>query len=353
MEEKITYAPPGAAARKQTAPDPHIEDLTKRTQENLVTPARNETEAAAKNGYVKSASIPDLEEFATSLKAEGYERFTYLSGGVFYNNTPLFVRRMRGVEIKKMAAAAEADSVTLLLDVMADTVHPGGLDVRDLTPGDFKYLMYWHRLRSYTKRPWVRRWTSQYGNNNEVVTTDIGKVLIKPHAMTEKDYAVYTEKGLCVPTMRVLEFIENTSTTDVTAADRMSASVALFFKGNTWAEKLEAFDNADIELIELARQLEQEYEHGVIELLTLKDEKFDPKIWAESLIARADNLEALIPEYISLGFDNAAFDLRMEARTMRNEATLIKKRLEEGKEVLAEPEVISVPMTAATFLSGL
>jgi len=354
MSDKFSYKVPGASDENSEAPlsdkEP-IDTLIEKTIENMVAAPKKDIEEELKNkGFSEEVSTQDSDEFARSLKAQNYTRFQFLSGGVFYNGEQLFVRRFKGHDIKKMALAAEKDSVSYLLDVMADTTK--GMDVRDLTSGDFKHLLYWHRLRSFTKRPWVRKWTSRYGNQNEEITEEMGKVLFKTHSMTEKDYKKYTDLGLAVPTMRVIEHLEKLGV-DLSITDTYINTLAMYFKGNTWEEKINTFLEADADLIEASRELEELSEHGVEEVLTLKDKNFDPKAYITKLRDGASNLELLIPEYVRVGFEQQALEIRSNIEFMRFEADRIEKEIADGKEVQPEEEKIMLPMTAASFLSGI
>jgi len=347
-DENFEYSP--GPSRPQT-----LKELSEKTQaaaDGITVDPVNDAKLYTDLGYsAEGVDAPDPSTLPQSFSAPGYTRFAFLSGGVFYiNQPPLMIRRFKGVDISAMALAAQKDSVTALLDVLANTSM--GMDVRDLTSGDFKYLLYWQRLHSFPKRPWVRKWTSRYGNENIETVEEMGKVYLRSHKMTTEEYMVYYNAGLRVPTMRDIEYLEKHEGTR-TAADSYTNQIALFFQGNSMEEKIKTFEEADGELIAMARELEEKFDHGVTEILSLVDKKFKPKEHIERLRNAADNLELLIPDYIKVGLEEESLEIRTNIERMRYEANKVEADLEKGKEVLPEAEEISVPMSAASFLSGI
>lgn len=346
--EKFEYG--AGPSRPQTLKE--LADKTQAASNGITVDPINDTKLYTDLGYsADGVDVPDPHELPQSISAPGYTRFAFLSGGIFYiDKPPLMVRRFKGADIAAMALAAQKDSITALLDVIANTSQ--GMDVRDLTSGDFKHLLYWQRLHSFPKRPWVRKWTSRYGNENIETVEEMGKVYLRSHKMTTADYMPYYNAGLRVPTMRDVEYLEKHDPT-MSAAESYRTQIAMFFQGNSMEEKLRNFDEADGELIALARELEEKFDHGVTEILSLTDKKFDAKKHIERLRNAAENLELLIPDYIKAGLEEESLEIRVNIERMRFEANKVEADLANGKEVLPESEEISVPMTASSFLSGI
>jgi hypothetical protein len=317
-------------------------------------PKRDDLASALENGFTRTVEIPKkaFNSDVVDRPSNSY-RFELLSGGVFYDNkSDVFYRRFKGADIKAMAKAAAASSITALLDVMSATIY--GIDVRDMTAGDFKHFMYEQRIKSFTRRPWTREWVSMYGNLNKKTVENMGQVLFKTHSLTKEEYEEYKKKGLVVPTMRDYEYIENNQLEDLEdAAESFGRPRIIYFAGDTWDDKIKAYENADSELIELALELEEKSEHGVVEIVSLKDDKFNPSEYLRKLKAALDNLENLLPSYIEAGMRGAAVEMRMDMDSIRMKINEIEAQLRDGKEVVAEEETVEIPMTASNFLSNL
>lgn len=305
-------------------------------------------------GFVPQNEIdtPDVDSYRKSDGvATGYLRFSPVSGGIFYDvGTDFSVRRLIGSDIAALATAGQADSTTLLLDAINPTLN--GFDVRFMTAGDFKHLLYYHRLVSFPKRPWIRRFTSKYGNDNEITVKEMGEIKFKTPRITQAEYQnEFVAKGLCVPLMRDVEYLEIFSPKAI--ADKYIYMQAQYFQGATFAEKLAKHKAADGELIGLSVTLKEISEHGVVEEIECVDAKFDPKAWVDELKARHRILKAALVDYIKLDYDVKAMETQEIILDIEDEIASIETDLAEGKEVRPDKETILVPLSAATFLSGL
>ena len=301
---------------------------------------------------VKEVDTPDAQEYRTTDNViSGYIRFTPISGGIFYKDGANFsVRRLLGSDIQALAVAGQADSTTLLLDAIGPSLH--GIDVRFLTPGDFKHLLYHHRTLSFPKRPWIRRWTSLYGNDNEIQVKDMGEVKFKTPKISHQEYLdEFVSKGLAVPLMRDAEYFELFSPKAI--ADKYIWSQAQYFQGDTFKDKLANYHKSTGDIIALAVTLKELSEHGVVEEIECIDQHFDPRKWVIELKERSRILESAMLDYMKLDYDAKVIETKEILLNIADEIAEIEADLAAGKEVRPEKETILVPLSAATFLSGL
>lgn len=78
------------------------------------------------------------------------------SGFVGYEWDSIQIRRFTVREVRAIAQARGSGSLRHLIRAIDATITR---PVTDLTAGDFWYLMYWHRLNSYKKSPFIITWT--------------------------------------------------------------------------------------------------------------------------------------------------------------------------------------------------
>lgn len=85
-----------------------------------------------------------------------HEDISLPSEFVAYEWKDLQIRRFNIEEIRSIVRARTTGNLRhLVRAVDATLTHP----VTDLTQGDFWYIMYWHRINSYKKSPFVLEWT--------------------------------------------------------------------------------------------------------------------------------------------------------------------------------------------------
>ena len=72
------------------------------------------------------------------------------SGAIFYQYESISVRRFSVIDLKKICKAQATKSFRTLVEVINSTIDRSAFE---LTPGDFWFLMYWHRINSYISAP--------------------------------------------------------------------------------------------------------------------------------------------------------------------------------------------------------
>lgn len=86
---------------------------------------------------------------------ERYQEVYLPSRFLPYSFKRIYVRQLERSEIKAIIRAKASGSYRHLLTALGQTIN---VDPTILTLGDFWYLMYWHRINSYKKTPFVVSW---------------------------------------------------------------------------------------------------------------------------------------------------------------------------------------------------
>lgn len=110
----------------------------------------NQADAGAKTALNEHRQPPDSQYLTTGLP----------SGGILYpslGNNSLGIRRFNNDDVLKIYDARAEQSFRMLVEVIGATLD--NFSVWELTVGDFWFLLYWHRVHSYPKSPFVVDWT--------------------------------------------------------------------------------------------------------------------------------------------------------------------------------------------------
>ena len=116
---------------------------------------------------------------ATAMQAQmrGAVPMTVPSKAVSYPTKNLAVNRLTVNSVRDIIRASATQSIRMLVKTLGNTVH--GMDIMDMTEVDFHYTMYWHRLNSYKKLPFMVPWTCTGTNHVERVK----KGLVAPETL--------------------------------------------------------------------------------------------------------------------------------------------------------------------------
>ena len=116
---------------------------------------------------------------ATAMQAQmrGAVPMTVPSKAVSYPTKNLAVNRLTVNSVRDIIRASATQSIRMLVKTLGNTVH--GMDIMDMTEVDFHYTMYWHRLNSYKKLPFMVPWTCTGANHVERVK----KGLVAPETL--------------------------------------------------------------------------------------------------------------------------------------------------------------------------
>jgi len=218
------------------------------------------------------------------------------SNGVFYDSGAIQIRPFDVPELAKLYRARQQRSQTLLIDCV-DSVCDG-IDVRNLTPRDFRYILYQLRINSFLRSPYRLSFTSFYGNRNEFTITE-SNLDVKLLQATQEEYDEWRERGLVMFTVRDQEEYDN-SRQKLGEDAEFYWSRAKYCPGNNVADKIKNFrkickehgiDFMFHEVEEFNRKFE---DYGVTETVELSDQHFDAKVALERLNAEVMATGALL-----------------------------------------------------------
>lgn len=77
------------------------------------------------------------------------------SNFLFYQFKELRVELIKGLHQAKFARAAETKNLQTLVEAVSSTIGTPGVTAFDLTVPDFYWLLYWHKLNSFTKAKFI------------------------------------------------------------------------------------------------------------------------------------------------------------------------------------------------------
>ena len=227
-----------------------------------------------------SQNVPDTK---TTSEEEGWIRQETPSLGVPYGLSHLWVRpitvpilaQVHAAQLRGEQPNQQQAAFTMLVDALAPTIRD--FDIRNLTVPDWNSHIYWLRLNSYPKSPFTIPWTSRYGNENVTrVTTSNFK--FEELALSREEYLAWNKKGISFPTVRDMEMLLDPSLDEKT---RWTITYAQYIyldekpHKDTMRKKIALFEEAGPDMVAQINQFAAIASHGVIEQVTLRDEKFE------------------------------------------------------------------------------
>jgi len=286
-----------------------------------------------------------------------YERIDLMSGFVFYPWKECHIRRFDLPDQVKITKARETRNLSMLIDVIGSTLDPS-VNVRQLIPTDFRFLLYWHRWNSYTSVPFNVNWKSRYGFNNVYRITETDVKYVYP-TITEEEYAAWEAKGFSMPTVADYEVFE---TEQFTRDELYLLDRSQWFKGEPDENGVVTIQQKINKMTELTRGnlglLAERFEFikavncGIEESVDLRCTKFNPHDYAASLYEQAEVLRENSDEYITK--DREAYKAIIEsAEEAELEADGIRETLAKGGEVQAALETITLNISPLDFFPNL
>lgn len=117
---------------------------------------------AAKSVKVQTTTVttaPVQNQGEESFRPQSETDPTYLSVGLpslkhFYPYRDLSVCTLKGYHQAKFFRSTREDNLRYLVEAMSSTLGDG-ISAFDLVPADFYFLMYWHRVSSFSKNPQI------------------------------------------------------------------------------------------------------------------------------------------------------------------------------------------------------
>jgi len=278
-ELQAAFAKAGQAAPKfnrPTAPETAREKLPTAREELLSSTAETPVSELPSSGNSLQTATELHQHRVNGNIAPG--RFTVReilpSNGVFYNYPELAIRPLSVPDYAKLYRARAETDETLFIDTIAGCV--SGVDVRDLSLKDFRYLLYKIRLISTLKSPYQLSYTSMYGNRCTYTVTSTS-LDVKILAATAEEYQAWQQRGFNIPTLRDYEEY-NSMAVKLSQEDDWLWSRAKYIQGSSVEDKIrrlkQEFD-PDILFTDLEEFVRKFEEYGVTESVELADNKFN------------------------------------------------------------------------------
>lgn len=110
------------------------------------------------------------------------------------------VRPFNNEDVLKIYDARAEESFRMLAEVLGATL--SDISVWDLTIGDFWFLMYWHRIHSYPKSPFIVDWTCTHDDHFKLIRQDKASVDTLQQQMVLKSSDLQVKELDVAPLMR-------------------------------------------------------------------------------------------------------------------------------------------------------
>lgn len=333
-------APRADTQRPPAAPRSPIEPAPSRAQMQDIGAATQPPEDPPLNDAKKAKYVKG------TAKDANYVRVDLPSKHVFYDFQDVFIRPFKIKELSKIWLATQENSFTHLVDAM-DATLADGVDLRDLLPQDFKFLMYWHRINSYPRSPFTIDWTSKYGDKlkHTVRETNLD---ITTCTMSRDEVEAYREYGLVAPTVRDVEVLKMET---MTPDQEFLWERAQYVVGNSIEEKLARLDEfPDLEVEDHIYEFSERLKFGVTETVTVLNTMFDPMRAITGLREQAKKVKNFVesnPDEPVIKMTGEA--LLEKAQEYETEAEEIEEALAAGKAVRPAEEQITLTVDAMNF----
>lgn len=286
---------------------------------------------------------------------EDFTPIEFVSGYVFYDFNNVAVRRFNIADAVPLHQAKESGDLIGFVNAVGATVK--GCDVLDLTPKDFRNLLYFHQFNSFTKTPLMVQWESKYGNKNYYRIKERDLKYVPPKLTREEYQKIWKPLGLTVPTMRDWLFFE---TEELSIDEAFLADKAKWFIGDkndpsfqAKIDRMTDYCSKSLEALESIQEFNELSKHDIIERVDVVDAKFDPISFLNVLQKRVQLVyrekETLdeVENFIEIEELN---DVVVELSDQINE---IQEKLERKEEVVADVETKNVDLAMLDFFPGI
>lgn len=302
-----------------------------------------------------SPSFPHKEE-SSKDRDSAWERVDLPSSYLPYKVDALYIRRFEVLDIVRINKALKHRDITWLLDGLNATLDQ---DIRVLTPPDFRWVMFWHRLNSYLRSPYTVPWTSKYGNKNNS-TIEQSNFIVTKIEMSPEDYQGWTDKGLALPTMRDTELLEKGGMDEDTTylfmraqyvdPEPLGAEIAEYERKRHPAPSAQArIDRliaGGVGMLEDIRDFANATVHGIVERVKLRDKHFEPEKWLASLKESLKQIEDMAKA-------NLGLDLQPQIDLVKAEINTLEVRMKNGEAIEADEEEVTLGFSAWSMFPGV
>ncbi len=298
---------------------------------------------------VEVDNLEDIKYVKAQSKNPNNIRESLPSHCLPYDFDDIEIRQFKARDLSKIYRSAIDENFSLIVDAIGATVN---IDIRQLTMGDFTFLMYWHRINSYPKSPYIIEWTSRYGNANKY-TVNGTNLIINEMKLTQLEFDTYSGMGLCLPTVKDLEVLQ---TIRLTPDQQYIYNLAQFIKGDSIKEKIEILDSfEDLSIQEYIKEFREKTEHGVIETVKVIDNNFDLNISIANIQKQQDNQLIMFKSRFKQNMQESElirlFQLNMtpQQKDLFEELEIMRYHLEQGKTYLPREEELTLTVNALSF----
>jgi hypothetical protein len=272
----------------------------------------------------------------------------------------IFIKPIDFGQLGMLSSANKNQSLTLMIDALAKSIH--GVDVRNLTPEDFTFVMYNVRNISYPTTTMKVNFTTRYGNQI-VVPVILSELEIVELAMTEEEYQHYYDQGIQFPTVRDLEILFDK---DLDESLRYTLEYAQYMRLDESFEdddvdfsdyidaKIAKLNEKGVAFTEVIDEFARKAKHGVDESVVIRDSKFDPLKAATFFEQQATNMvrgmnSLVANNRIDAGKEAAAVAIMLIAAEMMAEVEELREKVAAGETVIPKEETVAVMITATDF----
>lgn len=315
---------------------------------------------------IPSSNKTDLNSFSKSIinGDSNADRSILPSRGFFYDNqTDVTFRTFKVLDLKKIQRFIVTDNISHLIDTVQNCI-TSETDVRKLTVGDFLFVLFQIIFNSYPKPIYPIRWTSFYGNPNEVQVTlgslNVTELNIQRFTSELPNYKDYKFTPLLVEAWEYLYSYRYR---------KGDSDQSRWTEDQTWFyEEIACYLDAASPEAQLARAEEmstksEEFaklklfksliEHSVQQHIEVRDVAFEPNRALEQLTARKETVQQMREESPSMYSELVSQDDSMNLIKIELEINRISKALVGGEKVEPIKETVFVPFDLPSLTSPL
>lgn len=290
-----------------------VKPLTDQEYADRTTPRRKETQTLNNKGSLliqtETAIIEplgkiDQEVFVISsdVKDPSLSRHLLPSRGFFYGNKKdITLRSFKVGDLKKLQHFLQTNNITHLIDAIQNCVEQG-VDVRELTYGDFLFIVFKIVFSSHPNPEYKFKWTSFYANENEmqINPSSLDIIQLNTVKLLEElpDYPKFRLTPCLVKSYEALHNNSHNPEDDSTwdyEKTWLYEEVARFLDEASPEEQLLRAENMSLNSEEYValKKFKTLIEHSVKTTLQVRDTLFEPTKALEVLEVRLVNLEEL------------------------------------------------------------
>jgi len=206
-----------------------------------------------------SQQTPNRPTFVISAPSRG---LFYEDGTKEFTVSPLTVGQL----VSLSAVTKETDSSKIekiICESVRESLH--NFDVLDMTTGDFTFFLYWLRINSFQKNPWII---------SHVVNGEERQVIVDN---TKMDVISLDEDRLPDTRFTYTRVRDNFKILEANNSDDEGliyvTELASFYPGSDMKERLANLKKEDADIISDIRKFSREFYHGVNEYVTLPGEE--------------------------------------------------------------------------------